>query len=431
MKAVLSNKIFIEYDEDLYKFLKKELTYKIPSKIFGEPPETKSTLTRIGKRALCMPIGRTDLIPSGTEIVDKRTIKIVNFPDFRFTLRDSQREVYDKVDDNCLINANTAWGKTFTGIAIATKLKQKTLVIVHTKILRDQWEKEVQKTLGIQPGIIGSGRFDHKAPITIANIQTLRKHTKSLREEFGTIIVDEVHHVPAAVFEKALNTFSARYKIGLSATLERKDYLHIVLPDYFGNKVFVPPDENQMKPTVLIVRPGIPFSSNMMIPWANKVNELVAREDYLNLIVDLTESHGKLGHKVLAVSDRTEFLDRCHNRLEDSSIMVTGQTKDRDFLHKTMEQSAIINSLFGSISIYKEGVSLNWLSALILGCPINNEPLLKQLIGRITRVHPGKLTPVIIDILLEGSTAKRQAKNRASTYMMMGLEIRTADLTKK
>ena len=85
--------------------------------------------------------------------------------------------------------------------------------------------------------------------------------------------------------------------------------------------------------------------------------------------------------------------------------------------------------LYGAISIYKEGISENYLSCLVLGCPINNDPLLEQLIGRIQREHPEKLTPIIIDIILKGATAKKQARNRAGHYMRKGYKVTHLDLS--
>jgi hypothetical protein len=61
---------------------------------------------------------------------------------------------------------------------------------------------------------------------------------------------------------------------------------------------------------------------------------------------------------------------------------------------------------------------------LILGTPINNEPLLTQLVGRVIREKEGKINPVILDIHLKGNTAKRQASNRMGYYMKQGWEIR-------
>lgn len=165
-----------------------------------------------------------------------------------------------------------------------------------------------------------------------------------------------------------------------------------------------------------------------MIPWANRVNELVDRPEYLDLVSSLAERHADLGHIVLVVSDRTEFLDRCHNRSGDRSVMIVGTTKDRDEKHQLLRNKER-DILYGAISIYKEGISENYLSCLVLGAPINNDPLLEQLIGRIQREYPNKLTPLIIDIVLKGATARKQAATRAGRYMREGYKVTLIDLS--
>ena len=427
-KAVLSNRILLNYEKKLYEKCKEALTYKIPPKIPGDPPTTKRLISVIGEKFISLPIGRTDLIPEDYEIVDKRSVVPVKFPKFRFKLRESQQEIHDMVNDNCIINANVSWGKTFTGIAIAHKLGQKTLIITHTVLLRDQWVDEIEKTMGIKPGIIGGGVLDYKKhPIVVANIQTLRKYTTLLKAEFGTIILDEAHHCPATIFESTINDMRARYKIGLTATLRRKDYLHIIIPDYFGRTIYKPKKENQMTPEVYIIKTQIPFSSNAMIPWANKVNELVDRPEYLSLITETAEAFANKGHLVLVVSDRIKFLEDCHEKCKDRSVLVTSTTKDRDDKHAELERHEK-DILFGSISIYKEGVSLNYISCLILAAPINNDPLLEQLIGRIVRKYENKLTPLIIDIVLKGNTARNQSKTRVAHYIRAGYKIHYLEL---
>jgi len=427
-KAVLSNRIFMGFEEELYKKCKEQLTYKIPSKIFGDPPTTKCVMTVVGKRVISVPIGRTDLIPKDYEIIDKRVVVPAEFPAFKFILRPDQQEIYDLVEDNCLINANVSWGKTFTGIAIATKLKQKTLIITHTVILRDQWVTEIEKTLGIKAGVIGGGILDYKDHIiTVANIQTLRKYTTLLREEFGTVILDEVHHAPAKIFDDTINAMKARYKIGLSATIKRKDFLHIVIPDFFSKTIYKPKASNQMKPEIHMIQTNIPFSSNNMIPWANRVNELVDRPEYLDLVTGVAETYANEGHLVLVVSDRVEFLDRCHNRHLDRSVLVTSFNKNREELHKELETGER-DILYGSLSIYKEGVSLPFLSCLVLAAPTNNEPLLEQLIGRVLRKLDGKLVPIVVDLLLKGATARKQAKTRAGHYIANGYTVKYLEL---
>ena len=78
--------------------------------------------------------------------------------------------------------------------------------------------------------------------------------------------------------------------------------------------------------------------------------------------------------------------------------------------------------LCGTQAIFSEGISLDDLS-LILGTPVNNEPLLTQLIGRVIRQKEGKKTPIVIDIHLKGKTAQRQASNRMGYYMKQGYKI--------
>ncbi|MBF83296.1 MAG: ATP-dependent helicase, partial [Acidobacteria bacterium] len=74
-------------------------------------------------------MGREDLVPNEYDIVDKRVKVPAKFPDFKFTLRPSQKWVYDLVEDNSIINAWVSWGKTITALAIAKKLGQKTLIV--------------------------------------------------------------------------------------------------------------------------------------------------------------------------------------------------------------------------------------------------------------------------------------------------------------
>lgn len=427
MKAVLSNRILLSWDEQLYRDLRKKLTYTIPSKEPNGLPEQICTIKKMQGRLISLPIGRTDLIPENAKIIDKRVTKEVEFPKFKYKLRSSQQEIYDKINDSCLINANVSFGKTFTAIAVATKLKQKTLVVVHTLALRDQWIEEIKKTLGIKPGVISSGIFNINSPIVISNIQTLRKHTDVVAKEFGLVIVDECHHVPATTFDKLLNSMKARYKIGLSATLRRKDQKHILIADFIARKVYQPPKENMMLPEVLIIKSGIKFSTNNKIPWAYRVNDLLNNPDYFNLVLSTVENLPKR-RKILIVADRTEFLERCHEAHKDSSIIVTGEVKDRKERHKIIEKDPDINKLYGAISIYKEGISLNFLDTLILATPTNNEPLLEQLVGRIQRHYPDKPQPLIIDFHLRGATATRQMQTRVAHYIQHGYPITYAEV---
>jgi superfamily II DNA or RNA helicase len=425
MKAVISNKIYLEVNQEYKEKLIKELTYTIPSYNPKDPPLVIKNLGRVRSDLVTIPVGRIDLIPEDYEVIDKRVTKPTKLPEFKYDLRDSQKKVYDEVYDNCIINAWTSWGKTFTGLAIAGKLGQKTLVVVHTTALRNQWALEVEKVYGFKPGIIGSGKFEIDSPIVIGNIQSLYRKIPQISKEFGTLLLDEMHHVSSPTFSRIVDTNYARYKIGLSGTIERKDGKHVVFRDYFGSTVFKPPKENYMVPSIDIIRSEIHFMDGARIPWANRVTSLANNQEYRDLVSFLAAAYAKKGHKVLVVSDRVHFLRSCAELVGETSICVTGDVPHEQ-RQKLIDEVNYGNKnvLFGTQAIFSEGISVNSLSVLVLGTPINNEPLLTQLIGRVIREQEGKLPPKIVDIHLKGSTARRQASNRMGYYIKQGYKVR-------
>jgi len=420
-KAIITNRIYLDNSPEVQKEMLEALTYKIPSYRPELPPKIISNVRIINENLLAIPSGRVDLIPPYYEIEDRRNKVPVEFPKFKYDLRPAQKEVYDKVNSDCFINAWTSWGKTFTGLAIAGKLGQKTLIIVHTLALRDQWAKEVEKVYGFKPSIVGSGSFDTSQPITIANIQTLaRKHKTSYNKLFGTVMVDECHHIPAKSFSNILDSIDATYKIGLSASNARKDGLHVLFQDYFGTTKFTPPRENFMVPTVH--RIALPFLvADGVQTWAEKVNELAYSSEYQKAVAVIAASYASKGHKVLVVGARTRLLERCAE-LTPKSICVVGSTKDRNReIDKLRDGKAKV--LYGSTNIFSEGISINDLSCLILSTPLNNEPLLEQLVGRVIRKAENKQDPVVVDLLLKGRTVSKQAQMRKAYYMKQGYKI--------
>ena len=425
MKAVISDRIYLEVLPHQQQKIDKELTYSVPSFKFGDPPLIIKNMAMIRQGLVAIPVGRQDLIPTDHEITDKRILKPETFPEFNLELRPSQQSVYDEIGDGGIINAWVSWGKTFTGLAIAGKLGQKTLVVTHTLALRKQWEDEVEKVFGFKAGIIGSGKFETDKPVVIGNIQSLYRKIPQIRQLFGTIILDEMHHCSAPTFSRIIDKNCARYKIGLTGTLERKDGRHVVFRDYFGSNVLRPPKENFMMPKIHILPMDIRFMDGNSIPWANRINELAYNPEYQHSVAMTASSYAAKGHKVLVVSDRVDFLKNCAKLTGDNAVCVTGAVHHEnrgEIINQIYEDKDV---LYGTQAIFSEGISLNILSCLILATPVNNEPLLTQLIGRIIRDYEGKQQPIVVDINLIGKTAKRQASMRTGYYIKQGYEIST------
>ena len=423
MKAVFSNRIYLSVDVETRSKIEKELTYTIAPRMPQDPPIVFKTVRWINDKLISIPVGRDDLIPDGYEIIDKRVTSPVELPDFKFTLRPSQQKVHDEIQGNAIVNAWVSWGKTITGLAIAKKLGQKTLVVTHTTTLRNQWEKDVEKCFGIKAGRIGSGSFDTKSPIVIGNIQSLYRKMDDIKQVFGTVILDEMHHVSSPTFTRIVDEMPALNKIGLSGTLERKDGRHVVFRDYFGSDVHIPPKENYMTPRIDVIKSDIRFLDGAYTPWAERINHLAYNEEYVHSVSMIAAKYAAEGHKVLVVSDRVAFLKACANLCGDKAVSITGDMELTEREEVMAEIKENKNILFGTQSIFSEGISLNDLSCLVLGTPINNEPLLTQLIGRVIREKEGKRQPVIVDIHLKGKTAARQANARLGYYIKQDYEV--------
>jgi len=428
-KAIISNRIYMDDPgKEHTKHIIRTLTYKIHkdtgSKKFVSV-ETIRNYKSLVNGIISIPQGRLDLVPKDYELIDKRVLNPVPFPNPKFELREDQQVVYDQITDTCFINALVGWGKTFTALHTARKLGQKTLVITHTTALRDQWIEEVETLFGISPGVIGSGKFDiEDHAIVVGNIQTIVKNLDSLSKEFGTLILDEAHHCPATTFAGTVDAFHARYRIALSGTMTRKDGKHILFQDYFGHTVYKPPQSNTINPTVHIVKSGLTLKPGAT--WVEKINDLTQNDNYRKFIAGLADIHISNGHSVLIVADRVEFLEKVKEYVGETCLLVTGET---DFEARQRAKEQILNKeklcIAGSRQIFAEGISINILSCVILAVPMSNDSLLEQIVGRIMRPHEGKQSPIVVDIQFAGWADKKQNTDRLGLYLRKGWEVVT------
>ena len=426
-KAIISNRIYLDTTTELRTDLIRKLTYKIkkpprPGLTHFSQFEIVKNYKLLPGGVMSIPSGRQDLIPEDYIVVDKRIVEEYPFPNPKFPLRDSQIDVYNQVDDTCFINAMVGWGKTFCALHIARKLGQKTLIVCHNTMLRDQWVKEVKGLYGMDVGFIGSGEFDIDHSIVIGNIQTLTKIIPTVAKEFGTVIVDECHHVTASTFTEFLDGMYSRYKIGLSGTMVRKDGKHILFKDFFGSKLFQPPQENTMIPSVQIIKTGVALSQGD--GWAEKINKLLYDPDYQDFVANLAKMKIDQGYKVLIVADRVEFLQNVGALIGDDCVCITGGTsfEERTALVEQVE-SGEKSCIAGSRQIFSEGISVNVLSCVILAAPISNDSLLEQIIGRIMRMSEGKREPLVVDLNFSGPSDRAQNKARLDFYKRKGWEI--------
>lgn len=432
IKVVLSNRAYLKPTPELKERMHTNLVYENKGGFKGAALTYVYNYGPVMKDTYWMPVERMDLLQDmDVTYVDKRLKVKTIFPEPGFTLREDQQAVVDEVNDTMLLNAAPGWGKSIAAMAIACKLGQKTLIVCTTTTIRDMWIREITKFFGAGAvGMVGSGKIVTDKSFTVGNIQTLTRKPERYSGIFGTIIFDEAHHTPATTFTKLLFASRARYKIGLSGTLYRKDGLHAAFKDYFGFNVIQPAIANTINPIVHAYDSGVEFQNNHLIPWADRVTQLTNNEMYRREVLALSAIYVKLGHKVIIVSDRVDFLKYINDNTTVRSELFIGETdfEDREGILDKMTNGEL-DMLAASQNIFSEGISQNNLSCMLLCTPISdNRALLSQLAGRIMRLHPDKLPPILVDFNLKGIAAKAQANKRKSIYKMFGWNILSMDL---
>jgi len=324
--------------------------------------------------------------------------------------------------------AATGSGKTVMGIKMIAERKQPTIIIVHTKELLNQWIDRISSFLDIDKkeiGTIGDGKVNPKPKITVALIQTLRKHPDIIHD-YGYLIVDEAHRVAASLFSDVVQYFKGKYITGLSATPYRNDKLDKVIGWFCGpirHKVNSSEliEEGHIVGIEPIVR-STNFRTRLGNPseeYSKLLTEIAGDRDRNQMIVSDVIKEVRNGETCLVLSDRKTHCDTLLELFKDSGLnkteMLTGDTKKvlREDIVKRVNAGKI-QVLVATGQLIGEGFDCKNLSALFLTMPIRFSGRITQYLGRVLRPKEGKGNAKIYDYLdynvrcLYGSYYSRQ-----------------------
>jgi len=131
----------------------------------------------------------------------------------------------------------TAAGKTFIALKAIDLLKTQTLIIVPTLDLIDQWKKRIRECLGIEAGTVGGGENIVRM-VTVSTYDSAYSQAAQLGNRFMLLVFDEVHHLASPGYMQIGEMYIAPYRMGLTATYERSDQRHELLPLIVGNPVY-------------------------------------------------------------------------------------------------------------------------------------------------------------------------------------------------
>jgi superfamily II DNA or RNA helicase len=347
---------------------------------------------------------------------------------------------------NHILEAPTGWGKTFAGISIACRLGQPTLILVTKEDLIRAWKKAIHAA-GYTDAAIGRIQADkciwQGKQFVIAMVQSFmdfgEKYPADMYQYFGLQIFDEVHRMGADKFSIASRLFPAKYRLGLSATPDRKDGKMPVIEAHIG-KTMVRGKLVPMQPKILVKKTGwqvpkvsypvktangwkkefgpLPIVPGRMMP----VYKLMA-EDYArnSVITEFVTSAYKAGRNIVVMSDLSDHLKGLFHRFAKAGIPGEEMGYYIGGLSETaLEANAHKRIVLATYKMCAEGTNYPIWDTLILCTPHAD---VKQALGRILRKLPGKKEPVALDLVDNEKILKSFYHTREKQYYSVKANI--------
>lgn len=309
-----------------------------------------------------------------------------------------------------ILSLPCGYGKTVTALYVASQLKRKTLIVVHTAYLLQQW---VERTFEYLPSAnVGVIRGDiceiDGNDIVIGTLQTLHRRRIPNLGEFGTIIMDEAHHAAARTFFQVLTRTKPRYLFALTATPRRNDGLTKVLTWLFGRIAFQVARKDQ-------------HVDIRMVKWYNRYRNLIANRSrfaYVKNLQKLQNDKRRTAYIVRQTVDYALESDERHilvlskyvahlrelqsalrteleRRQADRDITVGTISADIKNLEQRLHIAETNRIVLGTYNMAKEGLDVKTLNTLVLALPSSG---VEQFTGRILRTTWSAVVPRILDV---------------------------------
>jgi superfamily II DNA or RNA helicase len=313
--------------------------------------------------------------------------------------------------DTGVLAATTAFGKTVIAAWLIAQRRVNTLVLVHRRQLLDQWVERLATFLGLPAKAIGrvaGGRRRPTGLLDVALIQSLIKKgvVDDLVADYGHVIVDECHHLSAQTFESVVRQAKARFVVGLSATVARKDGHHPIVtmqcgPVRYRVNARVQAAARPFEHVVLVQPTG--FRSrrapdpDRRVEFQALYRDLAADITRNRRIVDDVTDAVNSGRSPLVLTERNDHLDILEQLLAPNvrHLVVlragTGKKERQD----VADRLATIPDGEGRVLLATgkyvgEGFDDARLDSLFLTLPVSWRGTVAQYAGRLHRLHDAK-----------------------------------------
>ena len=371
-----------------------------------------------------------------------------------------------------IYKAPTGSGKTVTVCgAIWEMSPQRSIILVDRINLVDQWMDRIEEHVGVPRSEIGSiGDMSwSEGRITVATVQTLHRYIKQLRDEdwfaqWSFMCLDECHHVTARTYLELVTAFSARIRMGTSATPDKTGAFGLAL-NTLGEVAYETTHE-ELRRYDLLVTPKVevvptPFQftywgdhkstkkGQCEKPGCKRTGQHGHRNNYgkLREAISIDRARNQaivekivdnFGETQLIITDSLAQIDALVEVLAEHPIyghdqgigpedvfILTGQQtrKQRAKLIELIEsqKGAIIFS-----TIAGEALDIPIISRIHLPFPTRNPRKTEQNVGRGTRSHDAKTDTVIYDYTdhYVGVLYSQFTTRKNKCYLPLGFDVK-------
>lgn len=343
-----------------------------------------------------------------------------------------------------VLAATTGFGKTVVAAAMIAERKISTLILVHRRQLMEQWTTRLKNFLDLsQDGIgqVGGGARKPTGVIDIAMIQSLTRGgvVDDLVAGYGQLIVDECHHLSAVSFEAVARRAKARFVLGLSATVTRKDGHHPIIFMQCGPVRFRV-DAKSQAAQFPFGRRVVPRRTSFVLPPELQHDRPPIQQVYAALAADEVRNAMIFDDVLLALErkrspvilterkDHALLLAERLSRFARNVIVLTGGVgakQRRGAMQRLRDVPATDERVLIATGRYiGEGFDDARLDTLFLAMPISWKGTLAQYVGRLHRSYDTKREVAVYDYVDEAvPVLKRMSEKRVRGYKSLGYLI--------